>query len=417
MSVSVKTNQLTGPASTGNNATTDPGFQPKALIVWNGLQTATGAVANAQWSLGMASDAVGSEGVLGTSSVDAAVTSAGTRIYSSGEMIRSCTQGTTTDILRANVNAIGATGFTLNWTTLGTASPLYNYLALGGADITNAKVSLFQAATVTGPQAVTGVGFRPDVVLLYISQSVTDGTPSIAGNSYSIGAATASNQWATGIGIQNAAADSNTRRAFYENSCVIFPSATGDTIVREASLTSMDADGFTLNWTTVTATGHRVIALAIKGGQWKVGTETQKTSTGTKATTGVGFTPKCLILSSHCSATTGALVTDAARLSFGTTTGTSNNVSQWMGDVDNAPVTVANTIMSVNKCIVMATEGVLATPTTNAEAALSSFDADGFTLDWTTADATARVFGYVALGDTPPSTGTGHGKLTMLGVG
>lgn len=31
--------------------------------------------------------------------------------------------------------------------------------------------------------------------------------------------------------------------------------------------------------------------------------------------------------------------------------------------------------------------------------AISGFGSDDFTLDWTTADATARVFGYVAFGD------------------
>jgi hypothetical protein len=84
-------------------------------------------------------------------------------------------------------------------------------------------------------------------------------------------------------------------------------------------------------------------------------------------------------------------------------TGSSNNVAVWTGDQDAAADSIADTIMSSSKCLVLATEGTSASPTTNAEAALSSFDADGFTLNWTTADSTARVFGYVAFGDNPGS--------------
>jgi hypothetical protein len=40
-----------------------------------------------------------------------------------------------------------------------------------------------------------------------------------------------------------------------------------------------------------------------------------------------------------------------------------------------------------------------ASPTVDAEADLDSFDADGFTLDWVAADATARELFVLALGD------------------
>jgi hypothetical protein len=39
---------------------------------------------------------------------------------------------------------------------------------------------------------------------------------------------------------------------------------------------------------------------------------------------------------------------------------------------------------------------------TEAEADLKSFDSDGYTLDWTKADAVAREFVYLALGVAPP---------------
>jgi hypothetical protein len=50
--------------------------------------------------------------------------------------------------------------------------------------------------------------------------------------------------------------------------------------------------------------------------------------------------------------------------------------------------------------IKMLTPGAAGSPTTNAVADLVSFDADGFTLNWTTADATAREILYLAFGST-----------------
>jgi hypothetical protein len=158
----------------------------------------------------------------------------------------------------------------------------------------------------------------------------------------------------------------------------------------------MDSDGFTINQTVAAGVNSLVPYIAIKGGQWKVGTDTQKTSTGTKATTGVGFQPSGLILGSVCDTQTAGSAANA-RWSFGATDGT-RSVATWTGDSDNVADAITNTIMSSTKAIVLATEGTSASPTTNAEAAISSLDSDGFTLNWSTADATARVFGYVAFG-------------------
>jgi hypothetical protein len=46
-----------------------------------------------------------------------------------------------------------------------------------------------------------------------------------------------------------------------------------------------------------------------------------------------------------------------------------------------------------------------ATSTTDAEADLSSLDSDGFTLDWTTADAVAREFIFTAFGSSSDTLG------------
>jgi hypothetical protein len=55
--------------------------------------------------------------------------------------------------------------------------------------------------------------------------------------------------------------------------------------------------------------------------------------------------------------------------------------------------------------------------TTDAEADLNSFDADGFTLNWSTADATAREFIYLAFGSDAGAPAATPRMLASTGVG
>lgn len=390
--VSAKTGQLAGGTTTGNLATTNPGLQPKALIAWNGLQTSNGAVADTQFSFGFG-DTTATRRNAGYNSDDNLATSDADRWFRNGDIIRNYIAGSTTSTLAASLTSLDPTGFTLNWGDVTVTSALYNYMAIGGQDIVATKVGDFTTATSGATQAITGVGFQPDIVFL-IGNLQASSNVSNNNNNYSIGVMTPTGQWAVGQRTLSAAATMNTARTFVTNRAFSLLSSATNTEFHGMSFASMDSDGFTLNIDTQGALGFFVGYLAIKGGQWKVGSETQKTSTGTKATTGVGFTPVGAMFAGACDTTTGP--DDHARLFFGATTGSSQNSAQWTGDQDNIPDSIANTIMSNTKCIVMATEATSASPTTNAEAALSSFDSDGFTLNWSTADANARNFGYVA---------------------
>lgn len=404
--VEAKANQLTGPAATGNNATTDPGIQPKALFIWNGLQTATGAIADAQFNLGVASSTT-TETAGGYNSDDNVATSDAVRITNTARLINSTAAGTATNNLVADLTSFDFTGFTMNWSTLSTTSPLYNYLVIGGQDITAVKSGSFAANTTTGNQAITGVGFQPDVVFLFATLQSTSAA-SNNNSQYGFGVMDKNGgQWSVSQKAQNTVNPANTNRAFSNAAALVLTQTAADNFAHKVSFVSMDTDGFTVS--VDVSVGLAIITgyMAIKGGSWKVGTDTQKTSTGTQAKTGVGFQPKGIIFGTVCDTGTDAVATNG-RFGIGATTGTSNNVSIWTGDKDAVTPTVANTIMSSTKCIVIATEGASASPTTNAEAALSSFDSDGYTLNWSTADATARTFGYVAFGNNASAPATAN---------
>src|SRR6185295_14548855 len=96
------------------------------------------------------------------------------------------------------------------------------------------------------------------------------------------------------------------------------------------------------------------------------------------------FQPTAVFLASAQN-TTQAGVTTSARMGLGASDGTSK-ASIASSDLDNAATSSVQGYESVAKAF---TKVDNSTSTINAEADLASFDADGFTLNWTTNDAVA----------------------------
>lgn len=402
--VEAKTAQLAGATVTGQQKVTSPAMQPKALIITHGLQTAAGAAADAQFTLGFG-DTAGNERAAGYNSDDNVATSDASRHFRTGDIIRSYVAGATTSNLAASLDQLDRTGFSPNWGDVTLASALYNYLAIGGQDITQVKAGSFALDTVNATQDVTDPGFQPDIVLFAVTLNTTN-TVANNINQMAIGVMDAAgNQWTIGQRQQNGQATMNASRVMQTNRVMSLLASAGNTEFDGSSYNTMLSNGFRLNRDTNGATACLVEYLAIKGGSWKVGTETQKTSTGVKQTTGLGsFTPKGIIFGGVCDTATG--INDHARLFFGMATSPTQNTAIWTGDRDNVPDAIANTIMKSDKCIVMATEATSASPTTDSQANLDAVGNGTFDLNWTTADATARLFGFIAFGNNAGGTST-----------
>src|SRR4029077_20635039 len=67
-------------------------------------------------------------------------------------------------VAEADVQSWDSTNVVLNWTSNDSASTVVHYLALGGSDV-SAQVVEWTTGTGTGNRVVTGVGFRPAVVI------------------------------------------------------------------------------------------------------------------------------------------------------------------------------------------------------------------------------------------------------------
>lgn len=384
MAANFEVGTIAAKTSTGTQAYSLTGsFTPKLLILWGIRRTTDGNELDFARSFGAAisstSRFAGYDAVIDDNSLNGYGGMIQDKVYhlvdDGGTVLSS-----------ADLDSFGAGSFTLDFTTAGSAYSI-GYLAIGGADV-NAYIGNFAGQGTTGSQAITGVGFQPTAVLFHSSDLSTTQWGTVANGTVSgfFGCATASTEeWAMAWDHRSINSTTNDSRQTASN-CLL----EGDTATGLADFTSMDSDGFTVNWTTADDSYYYFVA--INGVDAFAGNNTQKTSTGTQAYTGVGFQPDVLLMMGTDDAVLDTSRTDIWGHSIGATDATSE-FAIWYGENRSTGSDMSQaadeTIQSYNA----------GTPTLNAEANISSFDSDGYTLNWGAADATARYHFILALAD------------------
>ena len=106
------------------------------------------------------------------------------------------------------------------------------------------KVGSITSPASTGNQATTGVGFQPKIVLFFANPATADGANGFSRNFFGAGVSSSS-RFAIDENNNN---DTATHTA---SKCFVVTGAGSVTI--DADLVSLDADGFTVNWTTVSS--------------------------------------------------------------------------------------------------------------------------------------------------------------------
>ena len=376
-SVLAKAGSFTGSGSTGNQAVTGVGFQPKVVLFrYNMLGTDTSSSdSTIGFGVGVSSS---DRRVAGDYSNNGLTTSSHAAYNQSSYVIY--TPGGSS---KADFVSLDSDGFTINWSAASSMS--VQYLALGGSGLTDVKTGSGTAKTSTGNQAYTGVGFQPTCLLVWAGKFSTSPLDQSTNGNGMFGFASSSS--ARGMVAWRNQNGSNPQVAKHRQSTQRILS-TANTF-NEADLVSFDSDGFTLNFPTAGGSADTFYYLAMKGPSFKVSSFNQPGSTGNQALTGAGFTPKAAIMISANDVSANNDAQQAhARASFGWATSTSDRASLWIGETDNVSPTVASRNLDRAKLIKLMTEG--ASPTVNAAADHVSFDSDGETINWTTADGTAR---------------------------
>jgi hypothetical protein len=267
------------------------------------------------------------------------------------------------------------------------------FMALAGAS-REIKVGFFDLDNATGLQAVTGVGFEPDALIL-IGGRTGAGFGSVEGASMHWGACGPDlSQCGGGLFFPDGTAAPGSPRSTWQNDrAITCPINAG--IDFEAAVDSLDSDGFTMDILDAPAADQRIGYMAMRGaGDYAVDNALSPTGTGTQSITGLGFAPTAVFLFHSQAAATGFSL--HAPAGWGGGDGT-KQFAAWCREESGD---VRTTSRGANNRVIIfardATGPALAGATVLQDASLQSLDADGFTLNWQTADGTQRHFGWIA---------------------
>jgi hypothetical protein len=279
-------------------------------------------------------------------------------------------------------------------------------------------VGNFALNTSEGNQAVTGVGFRPKIVLFMPTPMTADGIQVDLRMAFGAGISStermvfeASSE--DGQGTTDTASESSAAL------CLMLNNVGTTTADVEADLVTLDADGFTINITTAPGTAYRVGYMALGGADLTnvaIGDFAASNGSGNQSVTGVGFQPDGIIFVLNRRGSMGAAGGDA-HLSLGFATSSSERGCIGMFSNSGAATSQTTRHQRTDACIISLGGS---TGNENGLADFVSFDADGFTVNWS--NAHDPQVGYIAfkggqyfVGNLTTQTGTGTFAETGVG--
>jgi hypothetical protein len=404
MALLSKVGAFASPGSTGTLATTGVGFQPKVLLIclYKNQNTANGGPMSQVHgqSIGFAVGTAAGDQIVAAWNVRGDGNYTTSARWKQDACLSGSSSGANIVYIDAALSSFDADGFTLNFTSASTDFMVW-YLALGGSDLTGATLVTLDTPTAIGTQAVTGAGFAPDALLFLSSGFNSTSTDNYQSNGGApqLGICSA----ASGYAIANWGSTFAGTTGTYgrDDRCLAMQKDFGPNLWGDAILDSLDADGFTLDWQTVSTEVTRVWALCLAGTNIAVGSTAQRTSTGTTAVTGLGFTPMRCFCAATARSPSASLASANASLNLGAAASTTERQAATYGRAHNGGGTPGSAqTLSTGKIALHHTPST-SSPTgssLSADADLSAFGSDGFTLDWTTVDATARTWGWIAFG-------------------
>jgi len=186
--------------------------------------------------------------------------------------------------------------------TFAVAALLLAFLALfvlspaADADLPLAQGN-FTKRSGTGTQAVViSPAFTPKLIYFWGNTQTAVGAAVGANEFFGATSATAAaqNGSVAGANLENVATSDNAVRGSTNAVTIITIAASVITVQAEAILSSLNSDGFTLNWTTSNTSAYIVYYLAVGGTDITnviVGNRAWATATGNQSFTGTGFLP------------------------------------------------------------------------------------------------------------------------------
>jgi hypothetical protein len=299
----------------------------------------------------------------------------------------------------ATLSAISSDGFTINFTGGYATAKNFAWVAIGG-DGVSAEVKRFSLANAGATQDFTGFGFEPSAMqFLSIGNSTINPAAAGAfGAGVSFGVIDgAGNEWVTCFRSENAQGTADTGSFFNSSACLAaFPVTDANSLDFVADFNSWLATGVRLNVPNLPASSTTpFLAIALDGVASKAGIGTRPTSATTDVETGAGLTPEIGFFSSNAAQVSGS-ARAGVRWFFGIDLGGTEEYALAYGDEDGVGTISNSSYFSTASSFQEFHSNVSGF---TAVAQVQSFDTDGFTLSFSSADASAVDYGYFLLGD------------------
>lgn len=387
-----KTGNFTTPTTTGNFDVTGLGFQPTGIILYHESGPDTVALVS---HIGFA-DAAGNQVSNFTIATLRDAANAARRSTSNKVLSRSSASGVVQS--EATVTML-ADGFRLNFTTA-TNALQFRYVAFKDVPIKVGMITASTATTASG--SVTGMSFKPAAMMgIWMAGSGT--ASSAAGHGF---VDSALNQYSS-VGNNNSGTGS--LYASEQNFVTVY-SPTG--YAGKMNVTAMNSNGFSYT-TGATGSAFDYGYFAIGGVQSKL-VDVTAPATGSNAYTGVGFKPQTVLNKAMYISGTGAAYTNSWGLAdtFGVVDDTLTQgyfATVGMNGSANTRVRYFSTANGFGRTL-------FGTPSATPiiEGNLTSFDPDGFTINWTNIEASVLPWKTLALAVEPTTqstTQTGNARI------
>lgn len=399
---------FTANATTGNQTISGivdenaASFTPKAVFIWSSYGTSAAFADGWTFSMGF------TDGTTSLSTCSAAsdnVAAQRSNSNRSTSLVRVINQSGTALRVGAFVS-FGSGQFVINWTTAPATSEIFHFIAFGGADLgavaqdmifddtsalSRSSASLADLTGVLGLAGITAAGGMSTSIGWWVPQS--DGT---------IDQGTACAQIRDNL---NPSVNRRYQRTDQYKSMFTTASLFG------AAARDIFGDIFSV---ATTNSSYFNPSIAFGGIAMAAGSGLQPTSTGTQAISGLGFSPKAVLIVS-VGQTAQTTAQTEARFSVGGADRTRQGHAV-AGSLDAVTPSVCVTNEDTSHVISCITpNATAASSSTHAQASMNSIDSDGFTLNWTTADATQREYIWLAFGDAAAPSGGGEHSRTFVG--
>lgn len=425
MALNAQKGVLTASTTNGQTNTVNlpAGFDLKALVFWAVNATAEGVVdGTIRLGTGFATNNGGTiqQGYLLHYDLDGNGTSDIARGINTTAALKGLTASTPVVDYEMDVTTFSATQFVTTWTDAPTSAIKVHYMALGGSDITAARVGSFATTAAAATQNVTvASGFGQPDLMLFLTNVQTSLTDAGGTAAFGVGAAKSATERRHASYYAADNAGNMDIRSWQGNRAIMTYTAAG-AVDSEADLSakaSWPTDGFQLSYADQAASAFQVVYLALKGTfSATIGSQTAPTAAApqTQNLTSGGTPKGALFWGTPLPTTAGVDSSHADNGGFmvGATDGTNEGAVGITQD-DTNTTSIASFWHSESKAlqerVAGATTGVL-----NSEAD-SSISGNDVVLTWGDTDTVAREYQYLLLAEVSSSTNVSASDSVTLG--